>query len=228
MNLLQKLFTKEKPIQIEESKINYNDVKQMLYSVLYNYINTEYSKWHDETKCPLKGGDVVILDKYNINKGNNGWDSGASGHDLKYLYPFNLEITEVFADKSLEKVDLFLNNISYDHYLKNNYSIKKLTLLADYKEYCQNRILYGLHTDNIYGFYFSAKYKSIDPNIKIPHWCLNIKSFIKAGTDSYNKTKELWKTETDLYFKDKELREVKKDFDAQRETFYLELNKELI
>jgi hypothetical protein len=229
MNILQKLISKKKEVQVQKSKINYSEIRLDLSTVLNEYVDNRFDKWYEQSRCPLNAGDVVILDKYNILKGNNGWDSGAGGHDLKGLYPFDLEITEVFADKSLasEKVYMFLDSIPYDLYLNEDGSVKKVMLIDAYERYIKAKNFYGLKTDNFYGFYLSAKSKVLDPNIKIQSWSLNINSFIKAGTDAYDKTKFLWQFETELYFKDKELREVRRDFDAQREAFYQELNRQI-
>lgn len=223
MGILNYFFPKKSKEIIDEPKIDYSKIRNEAASILYDYYDTEFEKWYILDKCPLKVGDIVILDKYNILKGNNSWDGGAFIHRTLDMYPFDLEVTEVFGDKSLasEKVFKFLDWIMFDNFLNSKGDINKSALISHFKRYCYNHSnMFGMKTDNIFGFYFGIKYKVTNSDVNITIWGLNSNSFIKEGTPAYYTTYDLWKTETDLYYQTKKLNERKKELESQKENLY--------
>jgi hypothetical protein len=225
MNIFQSLFGKKKVEPIVEPKFNYLEVRNKMTSILYNYYDTEFEKWYDQSKLPFNVGDIVIFDKYNIQKGNNGWDFGASYFDVRNLYPFDLKVTKVFGDKSLasELVYKFLNDITFDKFITKDGEIRKDELITRYRGYCSTRpIPFSMNNDNMFGFYISVSYEVLDETAKskITPFPLNSNSFLKEGTKVYKETKRLWKSETDMYFKDEKLRELRKHFELNKELFY--------
>jgi hypothetical protein len=221
--MFSKLFGRKRTTSQNLSSRNYLEDRNQMVSILNDYLNTAYKEWYDESKCPLKAGDVVIFDKYNINGGKNTWDCGATLHKTESLYPFDLEVIEVFGDKSLsyEKIDKFMNNYSCQQFLVNDYEISANALIREFRSFLtKNSNMFGLSTDNIYGFYFGVKYKPVESTVNIHRWTLNDKSFIKKGTDLYDKTAELWRYETDLYFENEKMRAASKALDAKRNEFY--------
>jgi hypothetical protein len=226
MNIFQSIFGKKKvEPKIVEPEFNYLEVRNKMQSILYDYYDTEFEKWYDETKLPFNVGDNVIFDRYNIQKGNNRWDCGASYFDVRNLYPFDLKVTKVFGDKSLasELVCKFLENLPFDKYISKDGKIRKDELITRYIGYYSTRPMpFGMNTDNMFGFYIGVSYEVLDETAKskITPFTLNSNSFLKEGTKAYKETKRLWKAETDMYFKNEKLKELRKDFELKRELFY--------
>lgn len=226
MSILSKLFGKKKvEPKIVEPKFNYLEVRNKMASILYDYYDIEFENWYDESKLPFSVGDIVIFDKYDILKGKNNWDTGTSYFDLRNLYPFDLKVTEVFGDKSLasELVYKFLEHIIFDKFITNGGEIRKDELITRYRGYCSTRPMpFGMNTDNMFGFYISVSYEILDETAKskITPVPLNSNSFLKVGTKAYKETKRLWKSETDMYFKDEKLKELRRDFELNKELFY--------
>jgi hypothetical protein len=226
MNIFQSIFCKNKvEPKIVKPEFNYLEVRNKMQSILYNYYDIEFEKWYDETKLPFNVGDIVMFDRYNIQKGNNGWDCGASYFDVRNLYPFDLKVTKVFGDKSLasEMIYKYLLNLPFDKFITKDGKIKEDGLIAGYVGYCSTRPMkFGMNLDNIFGFYIGVSYEVLDETAKskITPFSLNSNSFLKEGTKVYKETKRLWKAETDMYFKDEKLKELRKDFELKRELFY--------
>lgn len=223
MGILNYFFPKKSKEIIDEPKIDYFNIRNQAASILYDYYDTEFERWYILDKCPLKVGNIVILDKYNILNGNNGWDGGASIQRTVDMYPFDLEVTEVFGDKSLayEKVSKFLDWNLFDNFLNSNGDINKSALISQFVNYCErHKNMFSMKVDNIFGFYFGIKYKVINSDVNITMWGLNSNSFIKEGTPAYYTTYDLWKTETDLYYQTKKLNERKRELESQKENLY--------
>jgi hypothetical protein len=228
-NVIKKIFSKS-VVQIENPKlspIDYYNMGNILRKVLYNYLNTKIKEWLSNVEIPLSVGDIVVLDKYNMNNSFNNWDGGPNLIINKKHKPFKLEIVEVSCTQSLatERIDKYLNNIDYNKFFNDDGSIITKSLEYNFEIYCTRNSVPYMKTDNHYGFYLNCKYICVDKTeVVIYQSGLNIRSFIPATSPLATKTLELWNMEYDVSCIEEELYKKRKDFEKKKKNLQNYIN----
>jgi hypothetical protein len=222
MNLLKNLF-KSKTIEIENPDYDPQYFYMMgnkLRKVLYVYISLKFDEWYNLVNKPLNAGDIVVLDKYNMNNSSNTWDGGPRLVIKKDHRPFKLKIIKVSGSQSLstEIVDRYLNDIFYTKFFNSDGSVAENALIYDFEKYCIKLTPPYLKTDNHYGFYLNCFYESLDEDVEVISYQsgLNINSFIPATSVLATKTLELWEMEYELYKSQIQLNELEDKFKKKK------------
>lgn len=225
MEFLKRIFGKHPIIQMEPEtpSLNYYEMGNKLRKVLYGYLDTKFDEWYSNIYNALKVGDIVVLDKYNLNKSFNSWDGGPGLLIEKSSKPFKLEITDIKGDISLsyELVDRYLNNIDYTDFINSNGEVEENYITFGFEKYLNRGTTkpFGMEVDNRYGFYVSCKYKQIDTtDIPIYVSGLNINSFILDNSETANVTISLWEQEYELYISEQKVREMRKEIENKKNT----------
>jgi hypothetical protein len=223
MKFLKKIFGNHPIIQMESEKtpLAYYEMGNALRKVLYRYLDTKFEEWYSTTYIPFKISDIVILDKYNLNKSSNSWDGGPQILIGNGLEPFKLEITDIFGDTSLsyEIVDRYLNTIDYTNFINTSGEVKENNITLGFEKYIikNTKKPFGVETDNRYGFYVSCRYKSVDDTEVVCYTSgLNIRSFILSETEAANITVQLWEQEYELYLSEQKVNELHKEIENKK------------
>jgi hypothetical protein len=220
---LRKFFGSHPIIQMEPEKtpLGYHEMGNTLRRVLYRFLDTKFEEWYSNTRNPLKIGDIVVLDKYNLNKSFNSWDGGPRLLIGRSSQPFKLEIVDIFGSISLsyELADRYLNNIDYTDFINSNGEVEENYITFGFEKYLNRSTTkpFGMEVDNRYGFYVSCKYKPVDDTEVVCYISgLNIRSFILSDTENANITVQLWEQEYELYLSEQRVNELRSEIENKK------------
>lgn len=191
------------------------------YVVVLNHVEKKLDEWIGETCPSIHNGDIVTFDYLNINGGHNSWDGGVKTVlRNKIINQFDLTVTKVIVDKSYytEIIQQFLDNINVEKYVDRT---SDTLLINDFELFIGSfnpKTRHGLQLDNKYGFFYVVHYET---DVDIPKYPLNIKCFLKKGTQEYDFTVEYWEQ---LYYMDSLIQ----DLNVQRKKINEEMNQKFI
>lgn len=177
-----------------------------------------------KTACDISIGDRVVLNYYSFGKdGYNGWDAGPRSvlHHIEPTGPVFAKVTGVEVSTSLtsELIDRWIDNCDASSFRS---TVERGIAFSDFlRKTSQNRHN-TQRLGNEIGLYWDVFFELEGYDFR-PRWGLNSKSFLKQGTEEFEKTFRLWTDEINaknmIAEKTKQLREIEEEIRTLKNKF---------